>query len=339
MKKKALNIKQFDWIKTGNTKLPKGDWFVEWFSKGEFHAHKVLKVLGTSQTAFQKATLIETHTFGKCLIIDTETQSCKFDEVFYHESLVCPSIIAHPNPKSALILGGGEGATARDILNTKTIKKLTMVDIDTEIIQFAKKFMASWHRGSFKDKRMNLIVDDAKKFMEETKNKFDIIYSDLPSPIEGGPAFEMYTLEFYKTLKKKLNKNGIFAAQTGPGTPLQFSLHPAINNTLKKVFKIVRSYIVYIPSYDMPWAFTLCTDNKALDPVLMNPAQIDKLIAKKFKNKLEFIDGETINGIFSIPKYYKTRMAKNKQVIRKNKPMFFTTSYKKKEKQHVKVKS
>ena len=329
MKKNKTGMERFDWIKTGNTKLPKGSWFIEWFNEGEFHAHKVLKVLGTSQTKFQKATLVETHTFGKCLIIDRETQSSKFDEVFYHESLVCPSIIAHPNPKTALILGGGEGATARDILNAKSIKKLTMVDIDPEILQFAKKFMPSWHRGSFNDKRMNLIVDDAKKFVEETKDKFDIIYSDLPSPLEGGPAFEMYTLEFYKTLKKKLNKNGIFAAQTGPGTPLQFSLHPAINNTLKKVFKIVRSYIVYIPSYDMPWAFTFCTDNKAMDPAIINAGKIDKLIAKKFKNKLEFIDGETINGIFSIPKYHRTLMAKNKTVIRKNKPMFFTTSYSK----------
>lgn len=339
MKKNKLNIKQFDWIKTGATKLPKGHWFVEWFSEGEFHAHKVLKILGTSQTAFQKATMIETHTFGKCLIIDRETQSSEFDEVFYHESLVCPAIIAHPAPKTALILGGGEGATARDILNAKSIKNLTMVDIDPEVIQFAKKFMPSWHRGSFNDKRMKLIVDDAKKFVEETKNKFDIIYSDLPSPLEGGPAFEMYTLEFYKTLKKKLNKNGIFAAQTGPGTPLQFGLHPAINNTLKKVFKIVRSYMVYIPSYDMPWAFTLCTDNKAADLALKNTDKIDKLIAKKFTRKLEFIDGETIKGIFSIPKYYRTLMAKNKQIIRKNKPMFFTTSYTKEEKKHVKIKN
>ena len=328
MKKTSDNSKQFDWIKPGSAKLPKGKWFVEWFSEGEFHAHKVLKVLASSQTKFQKATLVETHTFGKCLIIDSETQSCKFDEVFYHESLVCPAIIAHPNPKTALILGGGEGATARDILNAKSVKNLTMVDIDREILNFAKKFMPSWHRGSFEDKRMKLLVQDAKKFVEETKNKFDIIYSDLPSPIEGGPAFEMYTLEFYKTLKKKLNKNGIFAAQTGPGTPLQFDLHPAINNTLKKVFKIVRSYIVYIPSYDMPWSFTFCSDNPALDPVLMKASEIDKLISKKFKNELKFIDGETINGIFSIPKYHRNLMSRNKKIIKKSKPMFFTTSYK-----------
>ncbi len=79
----------------------------------------------------------------------------------------------------------------------------------------------------------------------------------------------------------------------------------------------------------MPWAFTICTDDKALDPSLITTQKIDKLIAKKFKNKLKFIDGETINGIFSIPKYHRTLMAKNKQIIRKNKPMFFTTSYSK----------
>ncbi|MCG2726296.1 MAG: spermidine synthase [Elusimicrobia bacterium] len=329
--------KQFDWLKTSETKLPKGKWFVEWFSEGEFHAHKILRVIASSQTKFQKATLLETNAFGTCLVIDSETQSCKFDEVFYHESLVCPAIITHPNPKTALILGGGEGATARDILNAKSIENLIMVDIDREIVEFAKKFMPSWHRGSFKNTRMKLLVQDAKKFVEETKNKFDIIYSDLPSPIEGGPAFEMYTLEFYKTLKKKLNKNGIFAAQSGPGTPLQFKLHPAINNTLKKVFKVVRSYMIYIPSYDMPWAFTFCADNRALDPLLMKAPQIDKLISQKFKNEPKFIDGETIIGMFSIPKYHRKLISQNKQTIRKNKPMFFTTSYGQEEKKHVKI--
>ncbi len=322
MKKKT----DFDWIKNSKSILPKGEWFVEFFTPGELHAHRALKVLETSSTPFQEAALIKTHTFGKVLVLDGETQSSQYDEAFYHESLVCPALLAHPAPKTALILGGGEGATARDILNDRGIERVVMADIDYNILRFAEKHLDTWHRGSFSDQRLSLLAQDAGKYVENTSLKFDLIYSDLPSPIEGGPAYALYTLEFYRRMKKIMAPGGVFAMQAGPGTPLQFELHPAIYNTLSRVFRFVGSYSSFIPAYDMPWTFLYCTDSPGLAPAGLKAAALDRAAAARLKRPLKYSDGLTITGAFSLPRYYRDRIKASRAVITAARPMFFSTS-------------
>lgn len=313
-------------IQNSKNRLPLGQWFIEWFSRNEFHGHKIRKIITQTHSPFQDITLMETPTFGKCLVIDKETQSSQLDETFYHESLVYPALLIHPRPACALILGGGEGATAKNLLNSKTTRKVVMLDIDYCVLELAKKHLKTWHNGCFDDARLKVLVQDAKKYVEKTCFKFDLIYSDLPSPQKYGPAFELYTLEFYKKIKRILNTNGIFVTQSGPGTPLQFELHAAITNTLQRVFRIVRSYFVFIPSYDMPWAFTYCTDEKKLDLLRQKKSDIDNIIKKRLKAKPKFIDGITIEGFVRIPKYYRNLIQNNKKIITMKRPMFFTTS-------------
>jgi spermidine synthase len=323
MKKKH----DFKWMKNSRSILPPGDWFVEFFTPGELHAHRARKVLETSATAFQEATLIATDTFGKVLVIDGETQSSRYDEAFYHESLVCPALLAHPRPRRALILGGGEGATAREILSDRGIEQVVMADIDYNILRFARAHLGDWHCGAFDDPRLRLLVQDAKKYVENTPLKFDLIYSDLPSPIEGGPAFSLYTLEFYRKLKRILAPGGVFTVQAGPGTPLQFELHPAIANTLSKLFRFTGSYSAFVPSYDMPWTFLYCTDSPGLAPARLRAAALDRAAHARLKRRLRYTDGLTITSAFSLPKYYRDRIRASRAVITEARPMFFSTSH------------
>ncbi|MCX5785229.1 MAG: MnmC family methyltransferase [Elusimicrobia bacterium] len=316
----------FDWIKTEKSILPRGRWFVEYFTKGELHAHKAEAILETSETYFQKATLIRTPSFGKMLVIDHETQSSQYDEAFYHESLVCPALLAHRSPKTALILGGGEGATARELLNYAGIEKAVMADIDHSILGFAAKHLQTWHRGAFKDPRLTLLVQDAKKYVERTELKFDLVYSDLPSPIEKGPACQLYTLEFYRSLKRIMNPDAIFTVQAGPGTPLQFELHAALHRTLGKLFRFVGSYTAFIPSYDMPWTWLYCTDSPAAAPQNLKADKLDKAISSRLRHPLKYSDGLTITGAFILPKYYRDKIKAWKRIVTARRPVFFTTS-------------
>ncbi|MEF3280760.1 MAG: fused MFS/spermidine synthase [Elusimicrobiota bacterium] len=311
------------WIKTNHDNFPKGEWFVEYFTKGEFHAHQIKRHIVSYKTEFQTATLVETYSFGKVLIIDRETQSSELDEFIYHESLVIPAILIHKNPKNFAILGGGEGATLREVLNYKNTNKVIMVDIDHNIIKFAKRYLRSWHKGSFDDKRAILLIQDARKFIENTELKFDIIYSDLPSPIEGGPAYNLYTFEFYKKLKKRLNNNGIFAMQAGPGHILQLNLTPAIYKTISMVFKNVGVYSYFIPSYDMPWNYIIASDSNIHNFSLK---KIKNKIDKYFINKPKFVSEQTISTLFNIPSYINNAINENKRVITEKKPIFFSTS-------------
>lgn len=315
-------MSRLEWIKNSSDKFPRGSWFVEFFTRGEFHAHQIKKLIAYSITRFQTVFLVDTVSFGKVLIIDGETQSTEYDEFIYHQALVLPALLLHEFPSSALILGGGEGATAREILNSRTIKRLIMVDIDYKVLEFAQKYLHSWHKGSFENQKMILLVQDARKYVEKTLEKFDLIYSDLPSPIEGGPAYKLYTLEFYRQLKKRLNKNGIFAMQAGPATPFGFELHCAIFNTVSRIFKNVLSYSFFIPGYDMPWSFLIACDKK----FELNENLINNRIKERLKSHPTLIDGFSVKNLYNIPLYLTKRLKLEKRIIREKKPMFFSTA-------------
>jgi spermidine synthase len=313
-----MKKRPFDWIREPGDAKPAGRWFVEFFSPGEYHAHKLSRVLDTSDTAFQKAALVSTRAFGDMLIIDGETQSSRLDEAFYHETLVCPALLLHPRPRTALILGGGEGATARELLNCRSIKRVVMADLDYNILRFAREKLGAWHRGAFS------VVQDAATLVKNTSEKFDLIYADLPSPIEGGPAFSLYTLEFYRSLKRLLSPGGVFTTQAGPGSPLQFELHCALSRTLKKVFRSVSSGAAYIPSYDLPWTYLYCTD-AGRTPARAEAKALDRA-AGRLRRPLAFHDGASIKASFCLPKYYNNRINASGAPVTMSRPMFFTTS-------------
>ena len=127
-------------------------------------------------------------------------------------------------------------------------------------------------------------------------------------------------------MKRVLAPGGVFTIQAGPGTPLQFDLHPAIFNTLSRVFRYVGSYTAFIPSYDMPWTFLYCTDDPALAPASLKAGALDRAAARRLKRPLKYSDGLTITGAFVLPKYYRDRIKASKAVITDSRPMFFSTS-------------
>ncbi len=296
-------------------------WFAERFTPDEIHRHRVKKFLIKTKTKYQKVMLLDTVSFGKCLVLDGEIQSAATDEFIYHESLVHPGMLLCPNPKEILILGGGEGATLREVLKHKSVKKVVMVDLDKEVVDFCKKYLVSYHQKAFSDKRVKLLHEDARKYLEDTKEKFDVIISDLPCPIEGGPAYLLYTVEFYKILASRLKPSGVLSLQAGSGSLLQFHLHTIVYNTVSKVFPVLRSFSAFVPSFDVPWAFLIATKRK--DPDTLTKSQIDRMIKKRIKGSLKFYDGETHSGLFKVPKYLRKLIRDEKKVITDNKPVFF----------------
>ncbi|HCJ67330.1 MAG TPA: spermidine synthase [Elusimicrobia bacterium] len=295
-------------------------WLTEWFTPDEKHSHQIKKYLVSEKTDYQKMVLADTYSFGRCLILDGEMQSAEFDEFIYHEALVHPALSIHPNPKKILIMGGGEGATLREVLKHKTVEKAIMVDIDDKVIEFSKKYLKKWHRRTFFHPKTELLIVDAKKYVEETKNRFDCIIADLPSPIKEGPAYQLYTLEFYQILKRKLNPQGIFVTQAGSGNLIQIELHRRLYATLKKVFHCVYPYYQFIPSFDVPWAFLLCRDEKMSE---YSSKEIDQRIQERIQNKLKFYDGITHRGLFYLPKNIRKLLTQEKEIITIKKPCFF----------------
>jgi spermidine synthase len=221
-------------------------------------------------------------------------------------------MITHGQVKTALILGGGEGATTREILRWKSVEKVVMIDIDGEVVAACKQHLPEMHQGTFDDPRFQLIVADALEVLDTTTDKWDIIISDLVDPIEEGPSFPLFTKEYFEKLQRVLAPGGFVVVQSGPVSPPSVKYHARLVNTLKAVFTFVHSYCAPTPSYGSPWGFTLCANQSfSTQPVAR---AVDTLLEEKTLGGLKLIDGQTLLGMLQTPLYIRTAIAENPEV-------------------------
>lgn len=191
-------------------------------------------VLHRGASKYQEIALIDTKHFGKALIIDGKMQSTEVDEFIYHESLIHPPLLFHPNPKTVFIMGGGEGSAAREVLRHNTVHRVVMCDIDQEVVDFCRTYLTvNW--DAFASDKLCLIINDARAELEKSREKFDVIVGDLADPVEGGPCYQLYTKSFYQHIvKPKLNDRGVFVTQAGPaGVLTHKEVFSSIYNTLR----------------------------------------------------------------------------------------------------------
>src|SRR5258706_14313388 len=137
-------------------------WFTERFTPYDLRSHRLKKVLWRSKTRFQNAVLADSFSFGRCLILNDEIQSAEKDEFIYHECLVQPAMVLHSDPRDILVLGGGEGATIREILRHPRVRRVTMVDIDADVVEFCRKYLFRWHQGALDHAKTRLVIEDAR---------------------------------------------------------------------------------------------------------------------------------------------------------------------------------
>lgn len=302
-------------------------WVNEYITPWDIYSHGVTKILAYQKTAFQEMYVVETGAYGKGLVLDGKWQSCTGDEFIYHEVLVQPAMIAHQNPRTALVLGGGEGATIRELLRWKTIEKVMMIDIDGEVVEACKKHLPEMHQGAFDDPRVELVIEDALKVLDTTTETWDIIISDLSDPIEEGPSFALFTKEYYAKLKRVLNPGGYVVIQAGPVSAPGIKYHARLINTLKAVFNHVAPMSAITSAYGAPWGFALCSEQ----PINTVPdiAAVDRLIAEKTTGNFRFIDGSSNLGVLQTPVYIKNAIAEATTVYTlEAPPKFFGTGVK-----------
>jgi spermidine synthase len=296
------------------------NWFWEFVTPNLVQQFSVSDMLYSGQTEYQSVQVVDTPAFGKCLILDGKVQCSESDEFIYHEALVHPAMIAHPHPETVFIAGGGEGATLREVLAHDTVKRVVMVDIDREVVDICRRLLPSLSDGAFEDSRVELLHTDVLKYLEETGEKYDVIIIDLTEPLEEGPAYLCYTSEFYRSLGPRLTPDGLVALQSG-STSMIISLgFIAVANTLATAFHVVAPYQTEIPSFCGTWGFAVASQGP--DPRELSPEEIDRRLAGRVTRPLRFYDGLTHRGMFTIPKYLREEMAREKRIITRDRPLF-----------------
>ena len=300
-----------------------GHWHHETITPDLVQAERVKKVLYEGRTAYQEVLIQDTACFGRSLVLDGKTQSTEVDEFVYHEALVHPSMLAHADPRTVFIAGGGEGATAREVLSHGTVERVVMVDIDREVVELCRRHLPNHHRGAFDDPRMELHHMDAFKFLEDTPERFDVVVIDVPDPLEGGPAYLLFTQEFYGLLKDRLKPGGLMVAQSGPTGPAFYEqCFSAVANTVGSVFPAVYLSEAFVPSFGATWGFVV--GSLESDPTALSTEEVDRRIAERINGELRYFDGTTRDGMFSVPKYLRDAVADESRVITRSKPLFVT---------------
>lgn len=300
---------------------PPTKWYYEYITPDLFLASNLTNVFYSGETRYQRVEIIETEPFGRCLVLDGRTQSSEADEFVYHETLVQPALTSLVAPRSAFIAGGGEGATAREVLSHRTIERVVMVDLDQEVVELCQEYLPNHHQGAFQDPRMELVFTDAWKYLEMTRDRFDIVVMDIPDPLEGGPAYLLFTQEFYRLAQERLNPGGFIVAQAGPCGPLNYKeTFTAIHHTMSTVFPSVTPYRCYVPSFGSPWGFVIASSGPV--PTDLSPKDADERLAARLLRPLRHYDGITHQGLFLLPKYIRGGLREEKRVVTRNEPLY-----------------
>ncbi|GER93292.1 spermidine synthase [hot springs metagenome] len=298
-------------------------WFLEQTTDHEGSFHSLEEIIYAGNTRYQHIEIVRIGSYGKCLVIDGKIQSSEVDEFIYHEALVHPTMLLADSCNKILIAGGGEGAVAREVLKHPSVSDVTIVDLDEIAVALSKQYLLQWHRGAFQDSRVRIFHEDARKFIERHTSKFDVIIIDLPEPSDGGPAFLLYTKEFYDSVYNCLNEGGAMVTQATSASVNNLKVFAAIVNTVKEAFPYVNPYVVNIPSFFAPWGFVL--SSKKRDILSLSRQYIEDTL-DRLTGELRFYDYETHQGMFSLPKYLRNALKQEDFVIKDSSPISFYPS-------------
>ena len=260
-------------------------------------------VLYDSETAHQRIRVIENPTFGRVLTLDDVIQTTEGDEFIYHEMMAHVPLLAHGAARRVLIIGGGDGGMAREVLRHASVEHVTMVEIDAGVVEFSKAYLPSLSAGAFEDPRLQLVIADGAAFVRECAESFDVIIADSTDPV--GPGEVLFTDSFYGQVKRRLAAGGIFVTQNGVPF-LQGDELAATMRAFRALYRDATCYLATIPTYaGGPMAFGWGTDGAARQVVL-------ETLETRFKAAgiaTRYYTPEVHQAAFALPGYVKALVA------------------------------
>lgn len=293
---------------------------LDWASPWEYSAHAVRREIFHAQSEFQDIEIVETEGYGRCLLLDGEVQSFEADEHVYHESLVHPAMTLHPGPRRVLVIGGGEGATLREVLRHASVEQAVMIDLDPQVIAAAREHLPSFHQGSFNDPRARLEFGDGRAFIERCTDDFDAIIIDVTNPIEGGPSYRLFTVEFYGAVRQRLRPGGVVAIQSDAVMLHGLDSAATIHHTARAVWPHVFTCAVFLPAYTTDWSFTVASV-APIDPLALAIREVEERLQGRLRSRLRYYDGVTHQRLFHLPRYVRDAFAAARDVSRDDRPM------------------
>src|SRR5690348_12946629 len=250
------------------------------------------------QTPFQLLEIYETPELGRIFRLDGFNMTSERDEFFYHENLVHPAAVAHPGPKRALVIGGGDGGSSEELLKHRTLEGVHMAELDPDVVEVSRRQFGAVHRGVFDDPRFKLTVGDGLAYLRDTDVRYDLVSMDLTDPV--GPSMELYSPATFALARRAMAPGGALTLHIGS----PFSHPQRVRSTLaslRQVFAKVTPYFVHIPLYGSIWGFACASDT--LDPRAISAEEVERVIAERRVGDLQYYNGEAHRALFALPNY------------------------------------
>lgn len=256
------------------------------------------------KSPYQMVEVHDTVPFGKLFRLDGCFMTSEKDEFFYHENLVHIAAVAHPQPERALIVGGGDGGSAEELLKHPSIKAVTLAEIDLAVVDISRKYLSAVHRGALADPRLTLKIEDGFAFVRSSTEFYDLIVLDLTDP--GGPSKPLYTPDFYRACAARLSPMGALTLHVASPVAHPDRIRATLGH-LRGAFAIVSPYLTSVPLYGGLWMMACCS--ALLDPRGMTPLQVDRRIAQRGLTHLQYYNGDTHRAAFALPNFVRALVA------------------------------
>ena len=258
------------------------------------------------KSPYQLVEIFDTFKYGKMLTVDKMVMCSEKDETAYHEMIIHVPMLARPGAKNALVIGGGDGGSVRELLRHPSIEKVTMVEIDEVVVRASKEYLPTLS-SSLNDPKLDLIIGDGIEYLKTTQDEtYDFIVIDSSDPV--GPSVGLFSKDFYQDVHRCLKPTGMMVAQSE--SP-RFNQHAFIdlNHCLKAIFgpQNVHPYLAFIQTYPTGmWSFTHAS-KAGSSPI--QPSDRESALSFSIKHSLEYYNPNIHQAAFCLPTFIQTMLS------------------------------
>ncbi len=290
--------------RTGPKASPNGQGLLlEWLNSDSAYGFRASQRLESVRTPWQKLEVFDTPQWGRLFRLDGCFMTSERDEFYYHEPIIHPAATSHPAPATALIVGGGDGGSAEELLKHPSIRRIVIAELDAEVIRMSRTHLQAVHRGALDDPRVAISIGDGwdtTEALARSGEGFDLVILDLTDP--DTPAHRLYTRDYFALAKSVLNPGGALALHVGAPAYRPERVR-ALLADLRAVFAIVRPLGVHVPLYGAYWGMAVASDE--LDPLALDSAEAAQRIATRGLQDLHYYNEQVHGGLFALPNFYR----------------------------------
>ena len=269
------------------------EWFIENVGEGEKRSYLITEVLCKTESKYQQIEIFKLANQGITLVLDGHARVFEIDEFIYHEAITYPALSRHPNAKSVLVIGDGDGGIIRELLKNENLNRIDWVEIDEKVINVCERHLPSFPCHYRNDERVNLIIADGLKYLEKCNFKYDIIYMSVTAKGDSCYSEPLHEKSIYTLLKRVLKSDGIATLSLDEFSPNSINKYFERIQNVKQWFREVYPFYIGLPSFGTNWGFVLGGDVERQDVGIVET------------DNLRFYCREEDNFMFNLPKYLK----------------------------------